>query len=85
MSCLTYKNRVIIPQILRQYVLINLLHEDHPSIIRIKASARGNKFWYNNNIDKDIENKVCNCCQINSNNHLLHCILGHGLQANVVR
>ncbi|KAF2900613.1 hypothetical protein ILUMI_05573, partial [Ignelater luminosus] len=66
LGCLTFKNRVIIPNTLKEEVL-QLLHEGHPGVVKIKGLARNYVYWQG--INKDIENKVksCECCQINSN------------------
>ncbi|XP_064475582.1 uncharacterized protein K02A2.6-like [Ornithodoros turicata] len=61
-GCLTWGQRVIVPDTLRQPVL-SLLHEEHPGIERMKMLARSFVWWPL--MDKDIESTVrkCNVCQ----------------------
>lgn len=62
-DCLLYGNRVIIPYQLRENVL-ELLHNQHVGVVRMKMLARSEVFWPN--IDEDLENFVKNCesCQL---------------------
>ena len=62
-QCIYWGNRIIIPYDLRSNV-IELLHDQHIGIVRMKMLARGEVWWPN--IDIDIENNVnrCETCQI---------------------
>lgn len=53
----------MIPSSLREDVL-ELLHDQHPGIVRTKMKARSDVWWPG--FDKDIENKFgeCEACQI---------------------
>lgn len=61
-GCLLWGNRVIIPMSLRPS-LLELFHEEHPGICRMKALARGYVWWPK--LDSDIELLVnkCSVCQ----------------------
>ena len=63
-QCLLWGSRIIILKLGRETIL-ELLHEDHPGISKMKTLARSYVWWPN--IDSDIEAKVkqCNQCQIN--------------------
>ena len=54
-DCLMFRNRVVIPENLKEKVL-QTLYEGHPGMTRMKSTAREYAYW--NNIDKDIENTV---------------------------
>lgn len=58
MNCLLWNNRVVIPSSLRRSVL-DLLHEEHPGINKMKMLARGIVWWPN--IDKELEAFVREC------------------------
>ena len=62
-DCLMMADRVTIPKTLQEKVL-QLLHEGHPGISRMKALARSYVYWPG--MDKDIENLVrcCENCQL---------------------
>lgn len=62
-NCLLRANRLVIPTVLREKVL-QLLHNEHPGIVRMKHLARG-YFWFPK-MDKEIENYVNKCipCQL---------------------
>lgn len=64
-SCLLWGSRVIIPETLRNKCL-ELLHEDHSGVVKMKRTARNIVYWPN--IDRDIEAiaKYCQTCQLNS-------------------
>ncbi|XP_031330712.1 uncharacterized protein K02A2.6-like [Photinus pyralis] len=66
-DCLSWGCRVIIPKTLREHVL-ELLHDQHPGIVRMKLRARSDIWWPG--ITQDIEEKIRNCeeCQIYANN-----------------
>ena len=66
-GCVLWGGRVVIPCSLRNKV-IDLLHEVHPGMARMKALARGYVWWPN--LDKQIEERVSNCgmCQANQRN-----------------
>lgn len=57
--------RVIIPERLRQNML-NLLHNGHWGVVKMKQLARQNIWWHN--IDKDIErlSSMCEVCKIHN-------------------
>ena len=61
--------RVVVPTIGQQKVL-DLLHESHPGVVRMKAIARSTVWWPG--VDKDIEEKVRTCqqCQVNQKSPL---------------
>ena len=63
-GCLLWGNRVIIPMLGRPEVL-DLLHDGHPGITKMKNIARQVVWWPS--IDKDLANKVqwCETCQLN--------------------
>jgi hypothetical protein len=63
-QCITWGNRVVIPQILREHVL-SLVHELHPGVVRSKLLCRS-FFWWPG-LDQDIERQVacCDVCQRN--------------------
>ncbi|CAI6344244.1 unnamed protein product [Macrosiphum euphorbiae] len=65
-GCLIIGNRVVVPNILRQQVL-NILHKNHPGVVRSKMLARSYVWWPN--IDSCIEKyiKCCSQCQLNQN------------------
>ena len=66
-GCILCGQRVIIPTLLREQVLIEI-HEGHTGIVRMKAVARMHVWWPN--IDHEIESCVheCDDCQRNSRN-----------------
>ena len=57
------RSRVIIPDVGRERVM-EMLHEGHPGMIRMKAIARGVVWWPG--IDAEIERKIKECpeCQM---------------------
>ena len=63
-GCVMWGNRVVIPLAGRAHVL-QLLHEGHPGITRMKALARGVVWWPG--MDSELESKVneCEACQAN--------------------
>ena len=63
-QCLLWGSRIIIPKLGREKIL-QLLHEGHPGISKMKALACSYIWW--SKIDSDIEAKVkqCNQCQLN--------------------
>ena len=62
-GCIMYRNRVYLPDKLRQPVL-NLIHQGHPGIVAMKTIARS-LVWYPG-IDTDITKIVKDCKQCNS-------------------
>ena len=64
-DCILWGSRVVVPQACREAVL-EMLHEAHPGIVRMKALARSIVWWPG--IDADVEKKVKSCqqCQANS-------------------
>ena len=66
-GCLMWGVRVVIPGSLQEWVLKSL-HENHPGITRMKATARSHFWW--KGLDKDIEvlAKSCHRCQANQSN-----------------
>lgn len=62
-DCIFYGNRIIIPDTLRTNIL-ELLHDTHIGVCRMKAAARQYVWWPT--IDKDIESfaRQCHECQI---------------------
>ncbi|XP_040071486.3 uncharacterized protein K02A2.6-like [Ixodes scapularis] len=65
-GCVTWGNRVIIPEVFREKVL-SLLHEGHPGTTRMKMLSRSHVWWPL--ITYDVENTVKNCstCQLTQN------------------
>lgn len=59
-ECLMWGSRVVIPNKLRTQVL-DMLHESHPGICRMKSLARSYVWWPQ--IDKDVELFVKDCYQ----------------------
>lgn len=61
-GCLLRGHRVVVPATIQQKVL-DVLHEGHPGIVRMKHLARSHVWWPN--VDQDLEVKVQNCdhCQ----------------------
>lgn len=65
-GCLYYGNNVIIPTVL-QKVILELIHESHVGIVKMKMIARSYVWWPS--LQKDIESFVHNCeiCQSTRN------------------
>ncbi|KRX27995.1 Transposon Tf2-8 polyprotein [Trichinella nelsoni] len=65
-NCLIWGNRVVIPEAQKQEVM-DMLHQAHPGIVRMKALARIYVWWPG--IDNDIEQLVKRCtpCQESRN------------------
>ncbi|XP_064459074.1 uncharacterized protein K02A2.6-like [Ornithodoros turicata] len=65
-DCVTWGNRVVVPESLRSEVL-QLLHENHPGITRMKTLSRSHVWWPK--VSEDIENvvKSCTTCQLTQN------------------
>ncbi|XP_054265657.1 uncharacterized protein K02A2.6-like [Macrosteles quadrilineatus] len=61
-NCILWGSRVVIPEMLRENV-IQMLHEQHPGITRMKLLARSYVWWPG--IEKSIEETVASCfvCQ----------------------
>jgi hypothetical protein len=57
-GCLCWGNRVIVPRVLRGKVL-QMLHEQHIGIVRMKLLARQMVWWPG--VEKDIEDVIVNC------------------------
>ena len=66
-GCLLWGGRVVIPESLRESVLLEL-HDVHPGITRMKVLARGYVWWPK--MDERIESmaKECTTCSMNQNN-----------------
>ena len=64
-GCILWGSRVVIPEPGREK-LLDLLHEGHPGIVRMKSLARSYLWWPG--LDEDIERKVLGCedCQMQS-------------------
>lgn len=65
-NCVVWGSRVVIPQKLQNAVL-EVLHEQHPGIVRMKLLARSFVWWQG--MEKAIENLVseCHVCQVTRN------------------
>ena len=65
LSCVTYQGRFYIPSSMRKACL-NLLHEGHPGIVKMKLRAQTSVYWIG--LNKEIEDHILRCepCQINS-------------------
>ena len=63
-DCIVWGSRVVVPRPSQKAVL-EILHEAHPGIVRMKSLARGPVWWPG--IDSDLEEKVKSCkpCQEN--------------------
>ena len=63
-DCLLWECRVVVPKVGREKVL-EMLHDSHPGITRMKAIARSTVWWPG--IDNALETKVkaCQACQSN--------------------
>ncbi|XP_046402877.1 uncharacterized protein K02A2.6-like [Ischnura elegans] len=57
-GCLCWGNRVVVPRVLRGKVL-QMLHEQHIGIVRMKLLARQTIWWPG--VEKDIEDVIVNC------------------------
>jgi hypothetical protein len=66
-GCLLWGSRVVIPSSLQEKVL-QMLHDVHPGMVRMKSLARSHVWWPG--IDADIEAAVrtCRSCQENQSN-----------------
>lgn len=66
-ECLYFDDRVVIPFSLQKDIL-NLLHNQHVGIVRMKLLARTTVWW--RGIDKEIYEmvKVCEACSLNQKN-----------------
>lgn len=62
-DCVLWGNRVIIPSKFRNHIL-DMLHEEHPGVCKMKALARSYVWWPK--IDEQIEQlvKTCSVCQM---------------------
>jgi hypothetical protein len=90
-QCVVRGSRTIIPSSLRAAVL-ELAHEGHPGIVRIKQRCREAVWWPG--IDRDIETFVRDCvaCIVSGSRHarspgpcsLCHCHLGHGASSRLI-
>lgn len=65
-GCVYYGNRLVVPESIRQKVL-NLLHDGHIGMVRMKMLARTYVWW--RGIDRDVEEwtKSCNACAVTQN------------------
>ena len=65
LSCVTYQGRFYIPSTMCKACL-NLLHEGHPGIVKMKLRAQTSVYWIG--LNKEIEDHILRCepCQINS-------------------
>lgn len=65
-NCIYYGTRLLIPNSLKVNIL-NLLHDTHIGVLRMKTTARSYVWWLS--IDKDIEAfaRQCEACQLNQN------------------
>ena len=65
LSCVTYQGRFYIPSTMHKTYL-NLLHEGHPGIVKMKLRAQTRVYWIG--LNKEIEDHILRCepCQINS-------------------
>ena len=65
LSCVTYQGRFYIPPSMCKACL-NLLHEGHPGIVKMKLRAQTSVCWIG--LNKEIEDHILRCepCQINS-------------------
>lgn len=59
-GCVVWGNRVVIPLILQRNIL-ELLHQQHPGMVRMKQLARSYLWWPG--LDKEIEDEVRQCEQ----------------------
>ena len=65
LSCVTYQGRFYIPSSMHKACL-NLLHEGHPGIVKLKLRAQTSVYWIG--LNREIEDHILRCepCPINS-------------------
>lgn len=61
-NCLYWGSKIVIPKALTDYVL-ELLHEGHPGIVRMKMRARNDVWWPSMNVEIEREVGKCHVCQ----------------------
>ena len=76
-GCVLWGSRVLIPPAERDHV-VQLIHEGHPGITRMKALARGVVWWSGMDLELEAKMNGCEACQANRKSPLkvtLHCML----------
>ena len=65
-GCVLWGARVIIPRVLRQQI-INIIHEGHIGISKMKAMSRSFVYWPKIDSDLEEEGRTCVQCQLHGN------------------
>ena len=63
-GCVVWGLRTVIPETYRK-LLLNLLHEAHPGIVRMKSLACSHLWWPE--LDEEIVKMISNCDTCNAN------------------
>ncbi|XP_048244738.1 uncharacterized protein K02A2.6-like [Haliotis rufescens] len=61
-GCVLWGNRIVVPPQGRE-IVVNMLHEAHPGISRMKSVARGFVWWPKMDDELELKVKTCSVCQ----------------------